>query len=243
MEGTGGENVKIDELVGMLQERIGYRFRDEGLAIEALTHSSYAFERKINKIACNERLEFLGDAVLEQISSEFIFRHYPKMPEGKMSRLRASLVCEEALSACAEKIGLGELLLLGKGEEAGGGRKKASVTSDAYEAVIGAMYLDGGLDAARTFVEREVLSDIEGRVNVNDPKSALQERVQSLGDGKIEYRVVSESGPEHDKTFLVEVSIDGRVMGSGSGHNKKGAEKEAAAQALKKMNENLDEGK
>ena len=223
------------ELSGKLSERIGYRFKNADLAVEALTHSSYAYERKINKIACNERLEFLGDAVLEQISSDYIFHRYPDMPEGKMSRLRAALVCEEALSACAERIGLGELLLLGKGEDAGGGRKKASVTSDAYEAVIGAMYLDGGLGAAKTFVEREVLSGIEEKLGGSDPKSALQEKVQGLNLGKIEYRVIAQSGPEHDKTFQVEVLVDGKVMGSGCGHNKKNAEKAAAGEALKKI--------
>jgi len=222
------------ELANRLSECTGYPFQNTSLAVEALTHSSYAFERKINKIACNERLEFLGDAVLEQISSDRIFRQFPEMPEGKMSRLRAALVCEEALSVCAERIGLGDLLLLGKGEDACGGRKKASVTSDALEAVIGAIYLDGGIDAARCFVERVVLSDIKEKAGAGDPKSTLQEKVQAEGNGRIEYRVISESGPEHDKTFLVEVRVDGNVLGQGEGHNKKSAEKAAAADALKK---------
>ena len=232
--------MKSDDLVKKLEERIGYHFLNEKLAVEALTHSSYAFERKINKIACNERLEFLGDAVLEQISSVYIFRRFPDMPEGKMSRLRAALVCEDALSVCDERIGLGELLLLGKGEDACGGRKKPSVTSDAFEAVIGAMYLDGGYEAAKTFIEREVLTGAEDKAGRNDPKSALQELVQASGKGKVEYCVVSESGPEHDKTFIVEVSLDGTVQGRGEGHNKKAAEKAAAAKALEHLKSNRE---
>ena len=222
------------ERLALLEERIGYTFRDKTLLRTALTHSSYAHERKINKVECNERLEFLGDAVLEQISSDYIYRHHPKMPEGQMSKLRASLVCETALAECAKKIGLGELLFLGRGEEGSGGRTKPSVTSDAYEAVIGAMYLDGGIDPARKFVEREVLSQ-EAMDRVVDAKTALQELAQSKGMGTATYILLEERGPEHDKEFSVAVQIAGEELGRGIGRNKKSAEKAAAAIALEKL--------
>jgi ribonuclease-3 len=219
------------ERLELLEERIGYTFRDKTLLRTALTHSSYAHERKINKVECNERLEFLGDAVLEQISSDYIYRHHPKMPEGQMSKLRASLVCETALAECAKKIGLGELLFLGRGEEGSGGRTKPSVTSDAYEAVIGAMYLDGGIEPARKFVEREVLSQ-EAMDRVVDAKTALQELAQSRGMRTATYILLEERGPEHDKEFSVAVQIAGEELGRGIGRNKKSAEKAAAAVAL-----------
>ncbi len=222
------------ERLALLEERIRYTFRDKTLLRTALTHSSYAHERKINKVECNERLEFLGDAVLEQISSDYIYRHHPKMPEGQMSKLRASLVCETALAECAKKIGLGELLFLGRGEEGSGGRTKPSVTSDAYEAVIGAMYLDGGIDPARKFVEREVLSQ-EAMDRVVDAKTALQELAQSKGMGTATYILLEERGPEHDKEFSVAVQIAGEELGRGIGRNKKSAEKAAAAVALEKL--------
>ncbi len=222
------------ERLRQLEERIAYTFTDKTLLRTALTHSSYAHERKINKVECNERLEFLGDAVLEQISSDHIFRKHPQMPEGQMSKLRASLVCETALAGCAAKIGLGELLYLGRGEEASGGRTKPSVTSDAYEALIGAMYLDGGIETAKVFVEREVLSE-EPIDRVVDAKTALQELTQAMGLGTVTYRLISESGPEHAKEFLVAVIVAGEEMGQGIGRNKKSAEKAAADVALKKL--------
>ncbi|MBR5420034.1 MAG: ribonuclease III [Lachnospiraceae bacterium] len=200
---------------------------------QALTHSSYAHERRINKVECNERLEFLGDAVLELISSKYLFARYPRMPEGDLSRLRASLVCEPALAECAQRLGLGSLLYLGKGEEAGGGREKASVTSDACEALIGAIFLDGGMEEAARFVERELLKDSDAHVREKDPKTALQEMIQAGGGGSVEYRLLREEGPEHDKRFYVEVSIRGEACGEGVGKNKKSAEKDAAAKALK----------
>ena len=220
------------ETVSLLEERIGYRFTNKELAATALRHSSYVFERKINKADCNERLEFLGDAVLELISSRFLFPRYPEMPEGKLSYLRASLVCEGALAECAERIGLGELLSLGKGEEACGGRKKASVTSDAFEAVIGAIYLDGGLEEAKRFVEREVLADPDRHVSEKDAKTELQELLQKDGNLPIRYELVSETGPDHDKLYTVEVFVEDIACGKGSGKNKKSAEKAAAAVAL-----------
>ena len=222
------------ERLTLLEERIGYIFQDKILLRTALTHSSYAHERKINKIECNERLEFLGDAVLEQISSEYIYKEHPKMPEGQMSKLRASLVCEPALAECAKAIGLGELIFLGRGEEAGGGRTKPSVTSDAYEALLGAMYLDGGIGPVKAFVEREVLSR-EPQVQITDAKTALQEMAQAKGLGTVSYELVEESGPEHDKIFVVEVLLNGEVRGRGTGRNKKSAEKAAAAVAIKNL--------
>ncbi len=219
--------------IELLEQRIGYVFRNKDLVFEALTHSSYAYERKIHKVHSNERLEFLGDAVLEQISSVYIFHHCPDMPEGKMSRLRASMVCEGALATCAQRIGLGELIYLGRGEMAGGGREKPSVTSDAYEALIGAMYLDGGSEPARAFVEREVLSCMQEKLREADPKSLLQEKVQAGSREPIVYELISSEGPEHEKTFVVGVKVGGRLLGTGSGHNKKAAEKAAAAEALK----------
>ncbi|MCR5251035.1 MAG: ribonuclease III [Lachnospiraceae bacterium] len=221
------------EALALLEERIFYTFRNKEHALEALRHSSYVFERKINKTACNERLEFLGDAVLELISSRHLFLRYPELPEGKLSYLRASLVCEGALAACAEAIGLGELIRLGKGEEACGGRKKASVVSDAYEALIGAIYLDGGLEEAQRFVERWVLADPDRHLEEKDAKTQLQEYLQKDGNVPIRYELVSESGPDHDKLYTVEVYVNDVPCGKGQGKNKKSAEKAAAAEALK----------
>ena len=225
------------ERFGILEERIGYTFSDKTLLRTALTHSSYAHERKINKIECNERLEFLGDAVLEQISSVHIFKNHPKMPEGQMSKLRAAMVCETALAKCAKKIGLGDLIFLGRGEEGSGGRSKPSVTSDAYEALIGALFLDGGPEVAKEFVEREVLQE-EPSVQVVDPKTQLQELAQAKSLGAVSYELIEESGPEHDKIFVVRVHVGDTIQGNGSGHNKKSAEKAAAAEALENIKRN-----
>ena len=224
-----------DKNMDRLQEIIGYTFRDRELLREAMTHSSYAHERQINKNRCNERLEFLGDAVLEQVSSEFLFLRYPDMAEGEMSRFRASLVCEPALAECARKIHLGELIFLGKGESLCGGREKDSVTSDAFEALLGAMYLDGGAGPVGDFIREMVLKDPEYKRMTADPKSALQEYVQANDLGEILYTVIGESGPEHDKTFTVELKIDGKARSTGSGHNKKAAEKSAAYELLLKI--------
>ncbi len=221
-----------EQRIALAEERSGYCFKDKNLLLTALTHSSYAHERKINKINCNERLEFLGDAVLELISSRYLFARYPALPEGKLTGMRAAMVSEKPLAECALKIGLGELILLGKGEEACGGRSKPSVTSDAYEALIGAIYLDGGFEAAREFVEREVMKDSDSHLTEKDPKTSLQELLQHSMDAVIEYELVSESGPDHDKCFTVEVRVNDAPCGSGSGRNKKSAEKAAAAQAI-----------
>ena len=221
-----------EERVALIEKQTGYVFKDKSLLLTAVTHSSYAHERKINKTGCNERLEFLGDAVLELISSRYLFERYPDLPEGRLTSLRASLVSEKPLAECAKRIGLGEVLRLGKGEEAGGGRTKASVTSDAYEALIGAVYLDGGFEEARRFVEREVMSGSDTHLKEKDPKTMLQELLQKRMEAHIEYELISETGPDHDKCYTVEVKVNGKACGRGTGKNKKNAEKAAAAEAV-----------
>lgn len=222
--------------MSLIEKNINLHFDDTGLLKLALTHSSYANERKINKIECNERLEFLGDAILELITSDFLYSKYPKMPEGQLSKLRASLVCEESLAESAKEIGLGDCIYLGKGEEATGGRLRASITSDAFEALIGAIYLDKGYDAAKEFVLKYVLYDTDRFVNSFDSKSLLQEKVQcSKKISVISYKVIEESGPEHNKNFKVAVYIDGKEYGVGQGRSKKAAEKEAARVALSNL--------
>ncbi len=214
-----------------LEKKIGYQFKKKGLLKQALTHSSFSNEQKINKFANYERLEFLGDAVLELLSSRFFYENYPEMSEGEMTRRRSAMVCEPALAFCARDISLGEYVLLGKGEEATGGRKRDSIISDVMEAVIGAIYLDGGLVEAGGFVERFIFSDLENKQLFFDSKTILQEKVQKAGR-QLSYTLLSEQGPEHDKIFTVEALIDGKVAGSGQGRNKKSAEQQAAYYVL-----------
>lgn len=222
----------MKEKLEKLQEVIGYQFKDPRLLTHALTHSSYANEKHWDKTRCNERLEFLGDAVLEVISSDFLFHTYESMPEGEMTKLRASLVCEPTLAYCADVIPLGDYLLLGKGEDLTGGRKRPSVVSDAMEAVIGAIYLDGGLANAKEFIHRFILNDIEHKQLFYDSKTILQELVQEKGLQPIEYVLTGEEGPDHDKCFTVVVQVNGQVVGNGTGHTKKAAEQAAAYQAI-----------
>ncbi len=222
----------------LLEDRIGYHFKDISLLKQALTHSSYTNEQKINKQKHYERLEFLGDAVLELVSSEFLFHNHPDMPEGEMTKTRASMVCEPTLAFCARDLELGKFLLLGKGEESTGGRKRDSITSDVMEAVIGAIFLDGGMEEARSFIDRFVLSDLEDKQLFYDSKTSLQELVQGTLKKEIHYEPVGEYGPEHDKTFLVEVHIDGDKVGFGEGRTKKAAEQKAAYEALLKLKAN-----
>ena len=222
----------MDKKMKELEEKIGYTFRDPALLQTAMMHSSYTNENHIPKHRCNERLEFLGDAVLELVSSEFLFRKSPKMPEGRLTRLRASMVCESSLAMCAADIGLGEYLYLGKGEESTGGRQRDSVTSDAMEALIGAVYLDGGFTNAKEFIHRFVLTDLEDKQLFYDSKTILQEIVQAGGNGRVSYRLTGEEGPDHDKSFCVEVKIGDAVFGSGKGRTKKAAEQQAAYQAI-----------
>lgn len=217
-----------------LEKKIGYHFRDSALLEKAMRHRSYVNETGAGRAASNERLEFLGDAVLELASSEALYVSRPQEPEGVLSRMRASMVCEEALSEKAEALDLGTYLLLGKGEDMSGGRKKPSVTSDALEALIGAIYLDGGYDAAAGFISTFILNDVE-TASHSDYKSTLQERVQKDGVSRIEYRLTAESGPDHAKEFAMEAVIDGKVCGRGRGHSKKTAEQMAAKDALTAM--------
>ena len=213
------------------QEKIGYQFKDEQLLKQALTHSSYANEKHLKKLSDNERLEFLGDAVLELTSSEFLFAHYPKLTEGQLTKLRASIVCEPTLAMCTEAIGLGDYLFLGKGEDQTGGRTRKSILSDAMEAVIGAIYLDGGFANAKEFVLKFIMTDIENKHLFYDSKTILQEVVQGEHE-QLTYVLLEESGPDHDKSFLVGVLIGNKEISTGTGRTKKAAEQEAAYQAL-----------
>ena len=210
------------------EKEVGYIFRDKTLLATALTHSSYSNEKHMKKSQCNERLEFLGDAVLELVSSEFIFRNHPDMPEGEMTKLRASLVCEPTLAYCAEVIPLGDYLLLGKGEDLTGGRKRPSVVSDAMEAVIGAIYLDGGLANAKEFIHKFILNDIEHKQLFYDSKTILQEMVQAKYKETLVYELIKEEGPDHNKSFEVCVKIGDEEIGRGLGRTKKAAEQVAA---------------
>lgn len=214
---------------------ISYRFNDMKLLIQALTHSSYANENNLKKIENNERLEFLGDAVLEIVTSDYLYRSYPDRLEGELTKFRASIVCEPTLAEFAREISLGSYLLLGKGEDSSGGRKRDSVLSDTVEALIGAIYIDGGIKYAKEFIETTLLSDVETRKRFVDSKTHLQEHIQQKSDVPIEYKVVSETGPDHNKSFTVHVIHDGNVIGEGEGRSKKSAEQRAAFDALKKM--------
>ena len=222
----------MKEKLEKLQEVIGYQFRDPGLLTHALTHSSYANEKHWDKTRCNERLEFLGDAVLEVISSDFLFHTYESMPEGEMTKKRASLVCEPALAFCAREIDLGSFLLLGKGEEATGGRHRDSIVSDAMEATIGAIFLDGGFEPAKAFVLNYILNDIEHKQLFYDSKTILQELIQGETDEEIVYTILKEEGPDHDKSFWAQVSVGKKALGTGKGRTKKAAEQAAAYDAI-----------
>ncbi len=216
----------------LLEERIGYRFNDRTLLKQAITHSSFTNEQKIRKNRNYERLEFLGDAVLELVSSEFLFQEHEGMSEGELTKLRASMVCEPSLAFCARDLELGKFMLLGRGEENTGGRRRDSIVSDVMEAVIGAIYLDGGMDAARDFIDRFVLSDLEDKQLFYDSKSNLQELAQGKLKKELEYRLLEESGPEHDKMFRVSVRMESEILGTGEGRTKKAAEQQAAYRAL-----------
>ncbi|MBD5395401.1 MAG: ribonuclease III [Lachnospiraceae bacterium] len=215
----------------ILEEKIGYKFKNEELLREALTHSSFANEQKIRKCRNYERLEFLGDAVLELASSKFFFLNHPDMLEGEMTKLRSSTVCEQALAFCAKDLSLGEYIHLGKGEEATGGRDRDSIISDVMEALIGAIYLDSGFEEAESFILKYVLSDLETKQLFYDSKTILQEKIQKRGQN-IHYEIIEESGPDHDKQFTVEAYIDDKAVGRGVGRTKKSAEQQAAYAVL-----------
>ena len=215
-----------------LEQEIGYQFQDEGLLVHALTHSSYAHEKFQPKFSDNERLEFLGDAVLEVISSDFLYNAYPEKEEGDLTKLRASLVCEANLAESARRLKLGTYLLLGNGEDLTGGRERDSILSDAFEALIGAMYLDGGFTSTKEFVLHYVLNDIEHKKLFFDSKTILQEIIQNDFHRTLHYKLLSEEGPDHNKLFTAQVYMDEHPMQIGTGRTKKAAEQNAAYQSL-----------
>lgn len=224
-------SIKLKEF----QEIIGYKFNNKALLKQALIHSSYANEKGMGKKGSNERLEFLGDAVLELVSSEFLYEKYKDKTEGELSKLRASFVCEAALNYCSKQIRLGEFVLLGKGEETTGGRERPSIISDCFEALIGAVYLDGGFANAKEVILKFILNEYENKVFFYDSKTILQEVIQSQDSKSVEYVLLSEEGPDHLKKFVVAVKIDGETIGVGEGVSKKSAEQAAAYEALKKL--------
>ncbi len=215
-----------------LEKTIGYSFKDKDLLLLALTHSSYANESKKKRKENNERLEFLGDAVLELTMSDYLFRRYPDKDEGKLTKLRSSLVCEYTLAYCARDISLGKYLLLSRGEDLTGGRERDSILSDAFEAVIGAIYLDGGLDQAAGFIREYLLKDVEDKTLFYDAKTILQEYVQAREWGKLTYKLTGEKGPDHNKEFEVKAYIGDKGYASGAGRTKKGAEQIAAYETI-----------
>lgn len=214
------------------QSKIGYTFKNQHLLEQALTHSSYANEKHMKKHSDNERLEFLGDAVLEIVSSEFLFINYPQKPEGELTKLRASIVCEPTLALCTKPLDLGKYLRLGRGEDHTGGRKRKSILSDALEAVIGAIYLDGGFTNAKEFVLRFIMTDIENKQLFYDSKTILQEIVQGHTDETLTYVLLKEEGPDHNKSFEVSAMLDGQEIGRGIGRTKKSAEQRAAYRGI-----------
>ena len=219
-----------------LETAIGYQFQNINLLHNALAHSSYANERWHNSLMSNERLEFLGDSILGMLVAEHLYKTFPDRPEGDLTRMRADMVCEKALAKVAQQIGLGQHLLLGKGEEQGGGRSRNSILADAVESVIAACFLDGGMEPAVQFVTKFILVNVPvTKLHNADYKTALQELVQQKKNQVISYTLVGESGPDHDKQFRVELSINGKVVGAGLGSSKKRAEQDAAREALEKL--------
>ena len=220
-----------------LERKIGYQFKNKALMREAITHSSYAKERKSQHIKYNERLEFLGDAVLSIVVSDYIFKHCPELPEGELTKLRASLVCEKSLFEFAKIIDLGKYLILSKGERNNGGAERPSILSDAFEALIAAIYIDGGSEPASKHILNFVIPAIKNsKTKKNkDYKTTLQEIVQKNPGEKLEYVLVAESGPDHNKHFVVEVHLNSNVIGKGGGRSKKEAEQQAAHEALELM--------
>ena len=219
-----------------LEEKLGYTFQSPELLENALTHSSCANESR-GKLQSNERLEFLGDSILGMVVADHLYRNHPDLPEGELTRTRSALVCEESLVEVAQALGLGEYLKLGKGEEAGGGRHRPSIQADAVEAVLAAVYLDGGIGSARKIIQKFILSrEVAGLTKPRDYKTALQEWVQRTPGQPIAYRLVDELGPDHARVFVMEVTVGGRSAGQGRGRTKKEAEQLAAKAALEKLN-------
>ena len=219
-----------------LEAAIGYRFHNITLLQNALTHSSYANERWHNSLLSNERLEFLGDSILGMVVAEHLYRSFPDRPEGDLTRIRADMVCEASLAAVADKLSLGEHLLLGHGEERFGGRSRASILADAVESIIAASFLDGGMEAAKAFIKKFILCSVPvGKPHNADYKTALQELVQRRKNQVLRYVLTGQSGPDHDKQFSVQVELNGNVVGTGTGSSKKRAEQEAAHEAMEKL--------
>lgn len=227
--------MNIEEQLLELENIIDYHFKNKELLKMALTHSSYANEHRIKKTKNNERVEFLGDAVLELIMSDYLFHTYPNKNEGQLTKMRSSLVCEYTLAMCAKDISLGKYLLLSKGEHMTGGRERDSILSDAFESVIGAIYLDSGYEKARIFVEKYLLQDVEDKTLFYDAKTILQEMAQKESGQTVNYVLIGESGPDHNKTFTVRVDFNGRSLGIGEGRTKKAAEQKAAYESILKL--------
>lgn len=218
-----------------LEKKLNYVFRDRTLLQEAMSHSSYANEHRAGHLRSNERLEFLGDAVLGFVTAEYLFRRHPDSPEGDLTRIRAALVCEQSLYEAARRLDLGRYLKLGRGEETGGGRERQSILADAVEALFAAIYLDGGIEEVRSVIWQVLLSKAPAAEERRDYKTTLQEVVQRRSGQALTYHMVSQSGPDHNKTFLFEVSLNGEAIGRGEGHSKKEAEQAAARDALADM--------
>ena len=219
-----------------LEQAIHYQFHNISLLQNALTHSSYANERWHNSLLSNERLEFLGDSILGMLVAEYLFKNFPDRPEGDLTRMRADMVCEKTLAAVANRIGLGQHLMLGHGEEQSGGRSRDSILADAMESVIAACFLDGGMEAALAFIKRFILTEVPvTRLHNVDYKTKLQELVQQKKNQSLSYELTGESGPDHDKKFDVEVSLNGKVVGTGTGSSKKRAEQDAARDAIQAL--------
>lgn len=218
-----------------IEENIQYKFQNRALLKQAFSHSSYVNEMRINRPESYERLEFLGDAVLELISSEFLFEHYQELPEGKLTKLRASIVCEFTLSSISKELQFGEFVLLSKGEEQTGGRQRESILCDLFESVLGAIYLDGGMEPAKKYVHNFLMTDIEHKTLFYDAKTTLQELVQKGDKGVVTYQLLEEKGPDHNKCFVTAVSIDGVQFAVGEGSSKKNAQQMAAYQAILKL--------
>ena len=219
-----------------LENAIGYRFRNITLLQNALAHSSYANEQWHDNLKSNERLEFLGDSILGMVVAEHLYRSFPDRLEGDLTRMRADMVCEKALASIAVRLDLGSHILLGHGEEQGGGRERSSILADAVESVIAACFLDGGMDAARCFIEKFVLCNVPtNRLQNRDYKTALQELVQQKRDQILTYTLIGESGPDHDKRFEVALSLNGKTVGNGTGSSKKRAEQDAARDAMERL--------
>ena len=218
-----------------LEEKLGYRFRNIGLLAHALTHSSYANEHRSSGITSNERLEFLGDSVLGMVVAEHLFAKHPNMPEGELTRTRAALVCESSLYEVARVLNLGRCLRLGKGEDAGGGRSRPSILADATEAMLAAVYLDGGIEPVKSIIQTYILDKEQEKSVDRDYKTALQELVQRNPGKLVSYRLIDETGPDHARVFVMEVSVGGKAVGVGRGRSKKEAEQMSAKAALEKM--------